>query len=89
MRVDPGLPAKEATVVTTHVFSVPDIACETCKNAVEGVLRALRGVRVAAVDVGTDTVSVEFEGITLAADELAAVSEQRGYRVEMVRDDAG
>ena len=75
--------------MTTHVFSVPDISCDTCKNAIEGVLRALPGVRGATVDVGTATINVEFEGITLAADELAAAIEPRGYRVEAVRDDAG
>jgi copper chaperone CopZ len=75
--------------VTTHVFSVPDISCDTCKKAIEGVLRALPGVRVATVDVGTAIIKVEFEDITLAADELAAAIERRGYRVEAVRDDAG
>jgi copper chaperone len=89
MRVDPGVPTKEATVVTTHVFSVPDISCENCKSAIEGVLRALPGVRVAAVDVEAATVSVDFEGITIAADELAAAIEQQGYQVEAVRNDAG
>ena len=74
--------------MTTHVFSVPDISCDTCKNAIEGVLRALPGVRGATVDVGTATINVEFEGITLAADEVAAAIERRGYRVEAVRDDA-
>ena len=75
--------------MTTHVFSVPDISCDMCKNAIEGVLRALPGVRVATVDVGTATVNVDFEGITIAADELAAAIERQGYRVEAVRDDAG
>jgi copper chaperone len=89
MRVDPAVPTKEATVVTTHVFSVPDISCNMCKNAIEGVLRALPGVRVATVNVETAIVSVDFEGITIAADELAAAIEQQGYRVEAVRDDAG
>ena len=41
--------------MTTHVFSVPDISCENCKSAIEGVLRALPGVRVATVDVETAT----------------------------------
>jgi copper chaperone len=75
--------------VTTHVFSVPGIACDTCKNAIQAVLRALPGVRVATVDVGTATINVEFDGVTLAADELAAAIERRGYRVEAVRDDVG
>jgi copper chaperone len=89
MRVDPWVPTKEATVVTTHVFSVPDISCGMCKNAIEGVLRASPGMRVATVDVEAATVSVDFDGITIAADELAAAIEQQGYRVEAVRDDAG
>ena len=75
--------------MTTHVFSVPDISCDTCKNAIEVVLCALPGVRVATVDLGTATINVEFDGITLAADELAAAIERRGYRVEAVRDDTG
>jgi copper chaperone len=89
MRVDPGLPTKEATVVTTHVFSVPDISCENCKSAIEGVLRALPGVRVATVDVETATARVDFEDITITSDELAAAIEQQGYRVDAVRDDGG
>ena len=75
--------------MTTHVFSVPDISCNMCKNAIVGVLRALPGVRGATVDVETATVSVDFEGIAIAADELAGAIEQQGYRVEAVRDDAG
>ena len=74
--------------MTTHVFSVRDISCDMCKNAIEGVLRALPGVRVATGDVETATVNVDFEGITIAADELAAAIERQGYRVEAVRDDA-
>jgi copper chaperone CopZ len=49
-----------------------------CKNAIEGALRALRGVRVASVDVETGTVSVDFEGITIAADELAGCDPAAG-----------
>jgi copper chaperone CopZ len=49
----------------------------------------LPGVRVAAVDVGTATVRVDFEDITITSDELAAAIEQQGYRVEAVRDDGG
>ena len=75
--------------MTTHVFSVPDISCESCKSAVEGSLRALPGVRVATVDVDAGTVSVDFAGITTSADDLAAVIERQGYRVEAVRDDTG
>jgi copper chaperone len=75
--------------VTAHVFSVPDVSCEKCKSAVEAVLRALPGVRVATVDVDAGTVNVDFEGITIAADELAAAIEQQGYQVEAVRNDAG
>jgi copper chaperone len=73
--------------VTTHVFSVPGISCDPCKNAIQAVLRVLPGVRVANVDVGTATINVECDGVTVAADELAAAIERRGYRVEAVRDD--
>jgi copper chaperone len=75
--------------VATHVFSAPEISCDMCKNAIEGVLRELPGVRVATVDVQTATVSVECADMTIASDELAAAIEQQGYRVEVVRDDAG
>jgi copper chaperone len=84
-----GIPTKEAIVVTTQVFSVPDISCDKCKNAIEGALRELPGVRVAAVDVGAARVSVSFENITITSDELASAIEQQGYRVEAVRDGDG
>jgi copper chaperone len=72
----------------TQVFSVPDISCDMCKNAIEGALRSLAGVRVAAVDVGAGTVSVDFED-TIASDALVAAIEQQGYRVAAAQDDGG
>jgi copper chaperone len=72
----------------TQVFSVPDISCDNCKNAIEGALRPLPGVRVAAVDVGAGTVKVDFED-TIASDALVAAIEQQGYRVAAVQDDGG
>ena len=75
--------------MTTQVFSVPDISCDKCKNAIEGALHELPGVRVAAVDVGAARVSVSFENITITSDELASAIEQQGYRVEAVRDGDG
>jgi copper chaperone len=69
----------------TQVFSVPDISCDVCKNAIEGALRPLPGVRLAAVDVGAGTVRVDFED-TVAPNVLVAAIEQQGFRVAAVQD---
>jgi copper chaperone len=37
--------------VTAVTIFVPEISCDTCKNAIEGALRPLPGVREAQVDV--------------------------------------
>jgi copper chaperone CopZ len=67
------------------VFSVPDISCDVCKNAIEGALRPLPGVRLAAVDVGAGTVRVDFED-TVASNVLVAAIDQQGFRVAAVQD---
>jgi copper chaperone CopZ len=60
---------------------VPEISCDTCKNAIEGALRPLPGVRAASVDVGSRQVLVEFDESTITRGVLTATIEEQGYEV--------
>lgn len=66
--------------MTTTTFSVPDISCATCKNAIEGALAPAPGVVAVAVDVAARTVTVRHdEPATTTA--LIELIEHQGYDV--------
>jgi len=67
--------------VTAVTIFVPEISCDTCKNAIEGALRPLPGVRAAAVDVGARHVRVEFDESAITRDRLTAAIQEQGYEV--------
>jgi copper chaperone CopZ len=67
--------------MTAVMIFVPEISCDTCKNAIEGALRPLTGVREAFVDVGTRQVRVDFDESAITRDALTAAIEEQGYQV--------
>jgi copper chaperone len=67
--------------VTAVTIFVPEISCDTCKNAIEGALRPLPGVRAAQVDVAARQVRVDFDEAAITRDALTAAIEEQGYEV--------
>jgi len=67
--------------VTAVTIFVPAISCDTCKNAIEGALRPLPGVREAQVDVAARQVRVDFDEAAITRDALTAAIEEQGYEV--------
>ncbi len=67
--------------MTAVTIFVPEISCDTCKNAIEGALRPLPDVRAAAVDVGARHVRVEFDESAITRDKLTAAIQEQGYEV--------
>lgn len=67
--------------MTNRVLSVPDVSCQTCKNAIEGALRPLPGVQTTDVDITARTVTVDFDEAVLDRDAVVAAIEERGYQV--------
>ena len=47
--------------MTEVTIVVPEISCDTCKNAIEGALRPLPGVRAADADVAARRVRVSYD----------------------------
>ena len=67
--------------MTTQAISVPEISCETCKNAIEGALTPLDGVRAAVVDIAAKRVSVDYDETTIGHGQLVAAIQEQGYTV--------
>ena len=60
-------------------FSVPDIVCDGCANAIEKALGGLAGVSDVTVDVQTKQVTVMHEAIVLREALAAEVSTARAF----------
>jgi copper chaperone CopZ len=67
--------------MTEVTIVVPDISCDTCKNAIEGPLRPLPGVRAADVEVTARRVRVSYDEAVITRAALDAAIEERGYEV--------
>jgi copper chaperone CopZ len=67
--------------MTAVTIFVPEISCDTCKNAIEGALRPLPGVREASVDVAARQVRVDFDESAITRDTLTAAIVEQGYEV--------
>ena len=67
--------------MTAVTIFVPEISCDTCKNAIEGALRPLAGVDAADVDVAARQVRVSYDGTLTTRAALEAAIEAQGYEV--------
>jgi len=67
--------------VVTETISVPEIHCDHCKTSIEGALAPVGGVRQAAVDVATRTVTVTYDETSVDRAGLVKVIEEQGYEV--------
>jgi copper chaperone CopZ len=67
--------------VTDAAIFVPEISCDTCKNAIEGALRPLPGVNAADVDVAARQVHVSYDDAVTTRVALEAAIEAQGYEV--------
>jgi copper chaperone len=61
----------------TRTYSVPEISCDHCKNAIEGEVGKVPGVDRVLVDVPGKTVAVEGG----ADDAIRAAIDEAGYDV--------
>lgn len=67
--------------MTTRTISVPEIFCDTCKNAIEGALSPVSGVDRAVVDIDSRQVTVDYDDAVISPDALVAAIEEQGYDV--------
>jgi copper chaperone len=67
--------------MATRTYSVPDISCDHCKNAIEGEVGRVPGVDRVEVDVPTRVVSVDGAA---ADDAIRAAIDEAGYDVASV-----
>ena len=66
---------------TTTTFAVPDIACDRCRQAIEGELGQAPGVANVHVDVRGRIVRVHHDDETASVPSLSARLEGLGYPV--------
>lgn len=60
------------------VYSVPDISCGHCKQAIESEVSSVSGVTSVVADVDTRTVTVEGGA---SVDDVTAAIREAGYEV--------
>jgi copper ion binding protein len=66
--------------MTKTTFSVPEISCDTCKNAIEDAVGPVAGVEAVHVDVPAKTVTVRHDD-RAPVERLVEVVEDQGYDV--------
>ena len=62
----------------TTEFSVPEVSCQHCVNAITGEVKQLPGVQNVTVDLGTKRVRVEADERVSTEAVIAAINEA-GY----------
>lgn len=62
-------------------LKVDGMSCEHCVKAVTGAVGALSGVTNVAVDLAAKTVTVEYDPVNTALDNIKAEIEEQGYDV--------
>ncbi len=62
----------------TRTYSVPDVSCDHCKNAIEGEVGKLADVSTVTVDVASRTVAVDGDASDAA---ITAAINEAGYDV--------
>lgn len=66
--------------MTITTFSVPEISCKTCKNAIETAVAPASGVDAVEVDVPAKTVTVRHDEHA-PVERLVELIEDQGYDV--------
>ncbi|MBM9535718.1 heavy metal translocating P-type ATPase [Desulfobulbus alkaliphilus] len=62
-------------------YAIQGMTCATCVRRVENALNALEGVRKVAVNLATETVSVEWDPKVIEPEQLFQAIQQAGYSV--------
>lgn len=63
-------------------YRVTGMGCEACVKRVEKAVGAIDGVNKAAVDLESETLSVEYDEEKLSYDSLKNAVEEAGYGLE-------
>jgi copper chaperone len=74
--------AEEGPMASTINYSVPDVSCAHCKQAIEGEVSQVQGVESVEVDLDTKTVTVTGEPLDEAA--IVGAIDEAGYEVAAV-----
>ncbi len=69
----------------TKEFSVPEVSCQHCVNAITGEVSRLPGVQTVKVDLGTKRVQVEADERVTTENVVAAINEAGYDDVTLVR----
>jgi copper chaperone len=67
--------------MATVTLKVEGMSCNHCKEAVEGSLKKLPGVKSAVVDLDAKTATVTYEEGAVSVDQMKKAVEDQGYDV--------
>jgi len=64
------------------IFTVPDMSCSHCENAIKKAVGKLNGVENVLVDLNSKKVSVEYDEGKVSVDTIKVTIEDQGYDVK-------
>jgi copper chaperone CopZ len=64
---------------TTTTLSIHGMSCSHCVRAVDGALKALDGVKVESVEIGSATIAYEPDAMPL--ERITSAIEEEGFAV--------
>lgn len=73
----------DATLI--GLFSIGGMTCAACVNSVEGILRALPGVKRAVVALATSLGEVEYDSTVISKDDIVNAIEDAGFDGSLVQ----
>ncbi len=65
-------------------YRVTGMGCEACVKRVEKAVNALDGVQRALVDLGAETLTVEYDDSKVSFDTLKNAVDEAGYGLEKI-----
>ena len=65
----------------TTVFNIKGMSCEHCVKAVTKAVAALQGVKNVAVELSSNTATVDYDPDIASAASITAAIEEEGYGV--------
>ena len=69
-----------STITKKEVFAVEGMTCSGCERTVQKVVSNIEGVKESKADVGSASVTVEYDPSKVNAEKVKAAVERVGYK---------
>ncbi|XP_021901567.1 copper-transporting ATPase RAN1 [Carica papaya] len=82
---EPSTTGRKSNATLLGQFTIGGMTCAACVNSVEGILRALPGVKKAVVALATSLGEVEYDPTVVSKDDIINAIEDAGFEASFVQ----